>query len=140
MPQKEVSLGLLHHRLGNRSTRSLLAGDTANFWQDIELRIDPDSLYTSCQISTRKKKARSKTPLKYNTPFKGLFIDIISGISSKSLTKYTTFDNYRLIVDAYSKIPKLYGIEIITHEEVMDKLDMFWAWFGKVDEFGWWDI
>ena len=33
----------------------------------------------------------------------------------------TTFSNYLLIVDAYSKIPKLYGMEKITTEEVMDK-------------------
>ena len=26
----------------------------------------------------------------------------------------------------------------ITTKEVMDKLDMFQARFGKVDEFGWW--
>ena len=26
----------------------------------------------------------------------------------------------------------------ITTEEVMDKLNMFQARFGKVDEFGWW--
>ena len=33
--------------------------------------------------------------------------------------------HYLLIIDAYSKIPKLYGMENITTEEVMDKLDMF---------------
>ena len=52
-------------------------------------------------------------------------------------TSKTTFSNHLLIVDAYSKIPKLYGKEIITTEEVMDKLDMFQARFGKIDEFGW---
>ena len=54
-------------------------------------------------------------------------MDIISTISSRSLTKYTTFDHYLLFVDAYSKLPKLYGMENITTEEVMDKLDMFQA-------------
>ena len=28
----------------------------------------------------------------------------------------------------------------ITTEEVMDKLDMIQSRFGKIDEFGWWDI
>ena len=28
----------------------------------------------------------------------------------------------------------------ITTEEVMEKIDMFQATFGKVDEFGWWDM
>ena len=64
-------------------------------------------------------------------------MDIIPAISSKSLTKDTTFSNYLLIVDAYSKIPKIYRMENITTEEVMDKLDMFRVRFGKVVGFGW---
>ena len=52
----------------------------------------------------------------------------------------TNFKNYLLIVDAYSKIPKLYGMKNITTEEVMDKLDMFQSRFGKIDQFGWWDL
>ena len=31
-------------------------------------------------------------------------------------------------------------MEIITTEEVMDNLDMFQDIFGKIDEFGWWDL
>ena len=65
-------------------------------------------------------------------------MDIISAIPSKSLTKETTFSNYLLIVDAYSNIPKLYGMENITTEEVMDKLYMFQEISVKVNEFGWW--
>ena len=45
-----------------------------------------------------------------------------------------------LIVDTYAKIPKLYGMEKITTEGVMDKLDMFQSRFGKMDQFGWWDL
>ena len=63
-------------------------------------------------------------------------MDIIPATSPKSLTSETNFSNYHLIVDAYSKIPKLYGMERITNEEVMDKLDMFQAVFLKVDKFG----
>ena len=33
-----------------------------------------------------------------------------------------------------------YWMENITTEEVIDKLDIFRARFGKVDEFGWWDM
>ena len=43
---KKISLELLHQRLGHRSTRSLLAGDTAKIWEDIELRIYPDPFCT----------------------------------------------------------------------------------------------
>ena len=41
-------------------------------------------------------------------------------------------------MNAYSKIPKNYGMENITTKEVMDKLDMFQEIIGKSDEFGWW--
>ena len=86
------------------------------------------------------KKARSKTPLKPKAPFKWVFMDIIPSTESKSLTSDTTFSNYLLIVDAYSKIPKLYGMEKITIEEFMDKMDMFQSRSVKIDEFGWWDL
>ena len=62
------------------------------------------------------------------------------GPPTKSLTNDTNFKNYVLIVDAYSKIPKLYGMENITTAEVLDKLDMFQSRFGKIDQFGWWDL
>ena len=75
-------------------------GDTANFWQDIELRIDTDHLCTSCQISPMNKKARSQNPLKPEAPFKWVFMDIIPETSPKRLTSETTFSTYLLIVDA----------------------------------------
>ena len=31
-------------------------------------------------------------------------------------------------------------MEKITTEEVMDKLDMFQSRFGKIDQFGWWNL
>ena len=69
-PRKKFALELLHHRLGHRYTRSLMAGYTANVCKDIELRIYPDPFCTSCQISSINKKARSKNPLKPKAPFK----------------------------------------------------------------------
>ena len=67
-------------------------------------------------------------------------MDIIPSTTSKFLTSDTNFSNYILIVDAYSKISKLYGIKKITTEEVVDKLDMFQSRFGKIDEFVWYDL
>ena len=127
----------MHQRLGHRSTRSLLTGDTANVWEDVELKIDPDPFCTSCKFSSMNKKARSKLPLKPKAPFKSVFMDIIPSIAPKSLTSDTNFKNYLLIVDAYSKIPKLYGMENITTAEVMDKLDMFQSRFRETNQIGW---
>ena len=86
------------------------------------------------------KKTRSKNPIRPKSPFKWGFMDIIPSTAPKRLTSDTTFSNYVLIVDVYSKIPKLYGMEKITTEEVMDKLDMFQSRFEKMDEFEWWDL
>ena len=86
------------------------------------------------------KKARSKLPLKTKAPFKWVFTDIIPSTAPKSLTNDTNFKHYLLIVDDYSKIPKLYGMENITSAEVMDKLDMFQSRFRKINQFGWWDL
>ena len=56
-----------------------------------------------------------------------------------SINIIQNFDNF-LIVDAYSNIPKLYGMDKITTEKVINKLDMFQSRFGKIDEFGWCDL
>ena len=138
--RKKIDLELLHQRLGHRSTRSLLDGDTANVWEDVEIRIYPDPFFTSCKIYSMNKKARSKIPLKPKAPFKWVFMDIIPSTVTIILTSDTTFSNYLLVVDAYSKISELYGMEKITTEEFMDKLDMFQSRFGKIDQFGWWDL
>ena len=84
-----------------------------------------------------KKKARSKIPLNSKATFKWVFMDIIPSTAPKILTSDTTFSNYLIIVDTYSKITGLYGMEKITTEEVMDKLDIFQSRFRKIDQFGW---
>ena len=71
LPAREkFALGLLHQILGHISTRSLLAGYTANIWEDIAPRIDPYPFFTSCQIYSMNEKARSKIPLKPKSPSK----------------------------------------------------------------------
>ena len=83
------------------------------------------------------KKARSKNPLKPKATSKWGFMDIIPSTAPKCLTGDSTFSNHLLIVDVYSKIPKLNGMNKIATEEVMDKLDMFQSIFGKIGEFFW---
>ena len=48
--RKKLVLELMHQRLGHRSNRSLISGDTINVWEDAELKIDPDSFCTSCKF------------------------------------------------------------------------------------------
>ena len=89
-------------------------GDNVNVWKDIDLRKDWEPFPTSYKISSMNKKARSKNPLKPKEPIKWVFTDIITATAPKRLTSEATFFNYILIVDAYSKIPKFYGIVKIT--------------------------
>ena len=63
-------------------------------------------------------------------------MDIVPSTAPKRLTSNSNFSNDLLSIDAFSKIPKSYGMEKITTEEVMDKLDMFQSRLGKIDEFG----
>ena len=123
--RKKIALELFHQILGHNYTISLFSGGTSYVWEDIELRIDTDHFCTSYQISPMNKKASSNNPLKPKAPFKWVFMDIIPSIAPKRFTSDTTFSNYLLIFDAYYKIPKCYGTEKITPEEVMDNLDMF---------------
>ena len=87
-----------------------MSGDTESFWKDIELRIYIDPFYTPCQISSTNENIRSKNPLKPGAPFKWVLMDIIPATAQNVLTDKTTFSNYILIVDAYSKVPKKYGM------------------------------
>ena len=67
-------------------------------------------------------------------------MDIIPEKAPKSLISENTFFNYLLIVDSYSKIPKLCGMDKIAIEEMRDKLHIFQSRFGKIDGFFWWDL
>ena len=89
--RKKIALELLYQRLGHRSTRSLLAGDTTNVWEYVELRIQLYPFCTSCQISSMNKKDRSNIPMNPKAPFKWVFMDIIPSTAPKSLTSDTTF-------------------------------------------------
>ena len=71
------------------------------------------------------KKSRSNNPLNPKAPFKWVLMDIIPETAPKRLIGDTTFSTYLLIVDAYYKIKKLYGMDKINTKQVMDKRDMF---------------
>ena len=99
-PRKKVSFELLHHRLGNISTKSLIDGCTANISNDIELRIYTDPFCISCQISSMKKRLDPKIHLTKGN-FQMGFMDIIPETTPIVLTSETKFSNDILVVDAY---------------------------------------
>ena len=57
-------------------------------------------------------------------------MNVIPEIETKCLTSENNFSNNLLTFDAYSNIPKLYGMGIFSTEALMDKLDMFQSIFG----------
>ena len=71
------------------------------------------------------EKAGSKTKLTPKAPFKWVFMEIIPATYNLFLRSETTFSKYIVILDLYLKTPNIYGVEMITTELVMDKLDMF---------------
>ena len=91
--RKKIALELLHQILGHRSTISLLAGDTANVWEYVELRMDLDPFCTSCQIYSMNKKARYNISLKPKSPFNWVLMDIVLSTAPKRLTSDTKFSN-----------------------------------------------
>ena len=93
-----------------------MAGDTAHVWMDTKIRIYPGHFFTSCNIYSMIKKAISKNPLKPKSPFKWVFMYIIPETAPNVLTSETNFSDYLLIVDAYSKITKHYGMDKIITE------------------------
>ena len=84
-----------------------------------------------------KTNSRSRNPLNPKAPFRWGFMDIIPSTAPKILISDTTLSNYLSIVDAYSKIQKVCGMDIITTEEVMDNLYMFQYILGKIEKIGW---
>ena len=143
--QKQISknkfdLELLHQILEHSYKHTLLAGYTTMFWHDIDLRIYPVPFCTSCHISTINKKFCIKDTYEAQYTFQIGVYGHHTRNNFQTFNKKTAYANYLSILDAYSSISGLYGIENSTTEEVMDKLYMFQAIFGKVDEFGWWDM
>ena len=56
LSRKNIDLEFLHQILGHRYTISFLVENTANVWEYIDLRIDPDPFCTSFQIYSMKKR------------------------------------------------------------------------------------
>ena len=139
-PRTQVSLDLLHTRLGHRSKRSLLAADTADMWKNVEVKLSPDLFCTSCKIATITKRNQSKVPIGVEKPLATVFMDIIPAPHKSSFDPDCDFSHYLLIVDTYSRIPRLYGLNDLNTEAVVEKIEELVARYVKVNDFGWWNI
>ena len=73
-------------------------------------------------------------------PLARVFMDIIPAPQKSSFDPDCDFSHYLLIVDTYSRMPRLYELNEINTEAVMDKIEEFVARYGELNVFGWWNI
>ena len=140
-PRTQVSLDLLHARLGHRSTRALLAAFAADMWRDVEVKLSPDPFCTSYnKIAIITKRNRSKVPMGAENPLVRVFMDIIPAPHKSSFDPDCDLSNYLLIDNTYSRMSRLYGLNEIHSEAVMDKIEKFVVSYGRGNRFGWWNI
>ena len=128
--KRQVPIKLLHHRLGHRSYETLKASNNDDIWNDVKVVNDPETICETCQITKARLANRSKNPPDYPTaPGVMIYIDIITNPFSKGLTKQSHFTSYLLIVDAYSHLPVLLGMNAISSEEVFRCIMIFRTMF-----------
>lgn len=107
--KKRLSLELLHKRLGHRKCRTLLAASEHNLWEDVTVRMSPETGCLSCGISTIRSTGRNKEPHTGATaPGEYVFMDILHPVIVTGLTPNTSYAFYLLLVDAFSRYVCIY--------------------------------
>jgi len=108
--RKFLSLETLHNRLGHRKCRTLPAASEHNLWTGAGVLMTSEVGCLDCEITTIRATAHNKHPHTATTRAgEHFFLDIQYAVSPRGLTHATTFPNYLLIVDAYSRYSTLYG-------------------------------
>jgi hypothetical protein len=97
-------------------------------WADAGVLMSSEVGCLDCSIATIRASARNKQPHTATTrPGEHLFLDIQYAVCPHGLTHVTTFPNYLLIVDAYLRYSKLYGLPHKSSSEVIIALKKFQA-------------
>jgi transposase InsO family protein len=88
-------------------------------------------------IAMIRASARNKQPHTAATRAgEHLFLDVLYAVLPHGLTHATTFPNYLLIVDAYSRHNKIYGLVHKSSSEVIEALKKFQADHSFLHELG----
>jgi len=126
--RKLLSLEMLHNRLGPRRCRTLLAASGHKLWADAGVLMSTEVGCLDCGIATIRASARNKHPHTAATRAgEHLFLDIQYAVLPQGLTRATTFPNYLLIVDGYSRYTRLYGLHDKSSATVIEALKKFQA-------------
>jgi hypothetical protein len=108
--KKRIDLELAQARFV-RSSRALLAASSDKVWNDLTIRMSPDSDCISCRISTIKATARIKhqfTPV--TKPGQVIYDDILPPVSAESLAPKSHFPALLILVDAFSRFTRIIGM------------------------------
>ena len=110
-------------------------------WNDLTIRMSPDSDCISCRISTIKATARIKhqsTPV--TKPGQVIYVDILPPVSAESLTPKSHFPALLILVDAFSRFTRIIGMPNKSSQSVMEALTTFAAEHRLIRGFTFWDI
>jgi len=139
--RKLLSLEILHNRLGHRKCQTLLAAHEHGLWADAGVLMSSEVGCLDCGIATIRATARNKHPHTAATRAgEHMFLDVQYATPPQGLTHATTFPNYLLIVNAYSRYSQLYGLNHKGSADIIAALRKYQANHSHVREFGHLDI
>jgi len=108
---KYVNLSLIHDWLGHRALSTILAADEHKLWNDVRIRIEPESDCMTCKIATIRATARNTHPhTKSHHPGETVFLDILPCKSRPGLTTQSSHAYCLILVDAFFCFSVLYGL------------------------------
>ncbi len=135
--KKQLSIELLHTRLGHRKCRTLLAASEHNLWEDVTIRMSPETGCLSCGIATIRSTARNKEPHTVAVaPGEYIFLDILHPTTAVGLTSHTSYAFYLILVDAYSRYTCLYGLPDKTADAVVAAIKQYTADHRRTGTYG----
>ena len=120
--KKNIVIDIIYKRLGYRSIKTLLLANMDKICDDFGLQLQSDIILTSAHhITTFRKKARNKysEPDEKILPRQKLCMDLISSPSKIGIIPEISFPFYVLIVDGYSRLPKLAGLLHTTTDDMI---------------------
>jgi hypothetical protein len=138
--KKRIDLELAHARFV-RPSIALLAASSAELWNDLTIRISPESDCISCRIFTTKATAWIKhqsTP--FTKPGQVIFVDILPPDSAESLTPKSHFSALLILADAFSRFTRIIGMPNKSSQSVTTVLSTFAAEHRLIRGFTFWDI
>ena len=117
---KFLTLELLYRKMGLQNCRSLIAASDFNVWQDVQVRMSLEPEMLTIGIATIRTTNRNTMP---HTPAErrgeSTFMNILPKLAGAGLTHHTTFDAFNIIVDAFNRFGKIYGLIDKSAEQVV---------------------